>query len=59
VLSAVLEKRWLRLAVEDAGEALPRIISALEKANLTVQNVRVRELSLEDVFFGLTKTEAN
>lgn len=59
VLSAEIEKRWLRLVVEDAGLAIPKIISALERADLTVQNVRMRELTLEDVFFGLTKAEGN
>lgn len=57
VLSAAIEDRWLRLVVEDSGSAIPRIVSALERSNLTVQNVRTKELTLEDVFFGLTQAE--
>jgi hypothetical protein len=36
---------------------MPRIISALEKAGLNVYDVEVRELTLEDVFLGLTQEE--
>jgi ABC-2 type transport system ATP-binding protein len=56
VFSAVIEERWLRLVVEDAGTALPKVISALERSNLPVHDVKVRELTLEDVFFGLTQS---
>jgi ABC-2 type transport system ATP-binding protein len=55
ILSATIEDRWLRLVVEDAGSAMPKIISALERANLAVHDVRARELTLEDVFVGVTK----
>jgi ABC-2 type transport system ATP-binding protein len=56
VLSALIEERWLRLVVEDAGSAMPKIVSALERANIVVHDVRVREITLEDVFVGLAKT---
>jgi ABC-2 type transport system ATP-binding protein len=59
VLSAVIENRWLRLVVEDAGSAMPRIISALERSDLAVHDLRVRELTLEDVFVGLTQAGGN
>jgi ABC-2 type transport system ATP-binding protein len=59
VFSAVIEDRWLRLVVEDAGAAIPKAISALERYNLPVHDVRVRELTLEDVFFGLTQSGGN
>jgi ABC-2 type transport system ATP-binding protein len=55
-LSATIEERWLRLGVDDAGSAMPKIISALERSGLAVHDVRVRELTLEDVFVGLTKS---
>jgi hypothetical protein len=56
VLSATIEERWLWLGVDDAGSAMPKIISALERSGLAVHDVRVRELTLEDVFVGLTKS---
>lgn len=59
VSSAVIEDRWLRLVVEDAGAAIPKIISALERSNIPVHDVRIRELTLEDVFFGLTQPGGN
>lgn len=55
VFSAEIEDRWIRLVVEDAGSAIPRIISTLERSNLSVHDVRMRELTLEDVFVGLTQ----
>lgn len=55
VFSAVTEDKWLRLMVEEAGLATPRIISALERSGLAVYDVRVRELTLEGVFVALTQ----
>lgn len=59
VFSAVIEDRWLRLVVDNAGVAIPKIIIVLERSNLTVHDVRIRELTLEDVFFGLTQVGGN
>ena len=56
VLSATVEERWLRLIVEDAGTAIPKIISTLERSNTVVEDVKIREMTLEDVFVGLTET---
>ena len=55
VLSAKIEDEWLRLVVDDAGPAIPKIISALERSDLGVYDVEVRELTLEDVFVSLTR----
>lgn len=59
VFSAAIEDRWLRLVVEDAGSAMPRIVSALERSGLAVYDVKVRELTLEDVFVDLTQAGGN
>jgi len=59
VFSAVIEDRWLRLVVDDAGSAIPKIIIALERSNLVVHDVRIRELTLEGIFFGLTEAGGN
>jgi len=59
VLSAAIEDKRVRLIVEDAGSAMPRIISTLERSGLAVYDVNVRELTLEDVFVGLTQTKVN
>ncbi len=56
ILSSSIEERWLRLRVDDAGSATPKIVSALERSKVAVHDVRVRELTLEDVFVGLTKS---
>lgn len=56
VSSVTIEEKWLRLVVDDAGSAIPKIISALGRSNLTVHDVKVKEVSLEDVFAGLTKS---
>ncbi len=56
VFSVIVEDKWLRLIVDDAGSAVPRIISAVERSGLKVYDVKVRELTLEDVFVGLTQT---
>jgi len=56
VLSATIKDRWLRLTVEDAGSAVPKIISTLDRSNITVEDVKMKEMTLEDVFVGLTET---
>ena len=53
VLSATIEDRWLRLIVEDAGSAMPKIISTLDRSNIAVEDVKIKEMTLEDVFVGL------
>jgi ABC-2 type transport system ATP-binding protein len=55
VFSVEIEDRWVRLVVEDAGSAIPRIISRLERSNLSVYDVKMRAFTLEDVFVGLTQ----
>jgi len=59
VFSAVIEERWLRVVVEDAGSAIPKILSVLERSNLAVHDLKVKELTLEDVFVGLTQAGGN
>lgn len=55
VLSVEKQDGWLRVAVEEAESAIPRIIAALSKSRVTVDHVRVSEVTLEDVFIGLDK----
>jgi ABC-2 type transport system ATP-binding protein len=55
VFSVEIEDQWVRLVVEDAGSAIPRIISRLERSNLSVHDVKMRAFTLEDVFVGLTR----
>jgi ABC-2 type transport system ATP-binding protein len=56
-----VEKRdgWLRIVVEEAASAIPRIVSGLEKAGVTVDHVRVSEVTLEDVFLNLAARGEN
>jgi ABC-2 type transport system ATP-binding protein len=56
-----VEKRdgWLRIVVGEAASAIPRIISRLEKAGVTVDHVRVSEVTLEDVFLSLAARGEN
>ena len=54
IFSAVVEDRWLRLIVDDAGSATPRIVSALERSGIHVYDIQIGELTLEDVFLALT-----
>ena len=56
ILSATIKDRWLRLIVEDAGSAMPKIISTLERSNIAVEDVKIKEMTLEDVFVGLAET---
>lgn len=56
VLSATINDRWLRLIVEDAGSAMPKIISTLDRSNIAVEDVKIKEMTLEDVFVGLAET---
>jgi len=56
ILSATIKDRWLRLIVEDAGTAIPKIISTLERSNIAVEDVKIKEMTLEDVFVGLAET---
>jgi ABC-2 type transport system ATP-binding protein len=56
VLSATIEDRWLRLIVEDAGSAMAKIISTLDRSNIAVEDVKIKEMTLEDVFVGLAGT---
>jgi ABC-2 type transport system ATP-binding protein len=59
VFAVEIENQWLRLVVEDAGPAIPRIISKLESSHLSVHDVRTRAFTLEDVFVGLTQLGGN
>jgi ABC-2 type transport system ATP-binding protein len=56
ILSATIKDRWLRLIVQDAGSALPKIISTLDQSNIAVEDVEIKEMTLEDVFVGLAET---
>lgn len=53
ILSVESEDGRLRVTVIDAGAALPRIISKLDRAGISVDQVRVSEAKLEDVFLKL------
>ncbi len=44
---------WLRIIVEDAGSAVPKIISKLDRAGVSVDQMRLSEVTLEDVFLSL------
>jgi ABC-2 type transport system ATP-binding protein len=59
ILSAAIVDRWLRLIVDDAGSAIPKIVSSLERSNLIVQEVKIKEPTLEDIFMDITKAGAN
>jgi ABC-2 type transport system ATP-binding protein len=51
--SIAVEDKWLKATVEDSGNAMPKIISALERSGLAVYDIRVVEPTLEDVFVSL------
>jgi ABC-2 type transport system ATP-binding protein len=53
VLAVEGEGGRLRVTVPTADAALPRIISKLDRAGITVDQVRVSEAKLEDVFLKL------
>jgi ABC-2 type transport system ATP-binding protein len=59
ILSTTIEDRLLRLVVKDAGSAIPKIISTLERSNIAVEEVKIKETTLEDVFVGLAETGGN
>jgi ABC-2 type transport system ATP-binding protein len=44
---------WLRTIVVDADSAIPKIVSKLDRAGIAVDQVRVSETKLEDVFLKL------
>jgi len=56
ILWAETRNGWLQLVVEDAESSVPRIISALERNKLRVEQVKVSETTLEDVFVGLASS---
>jgi ABC-2 type transport system ATP-binding protein len=53
VHSIVVEDKWLKATVEDSGNAMPKIVSALERSGLAVYDIEVVEPTLEDVFVSL------
>ncbi len=55
VFSAVIQGSWLRLVVEDYGSTIPTVISTLSTAGLTVYDVKISQLTLEDVFLNLVQ----
>ena len=59
ILSTTIEDRLLKLIVKDAGSAIPKIISTLERSNVAVEDVKIKETTLEDVFVGLAETGGN
>jgi len=59
ILSTTIEDGLLRLVVKDAGSAIPKIISTLERSNVVVEDVKIKETTLEDVFVGLADTGGN
>jgi ABC-2 type transport system ATP-binding protein len=51
--SIALEDKWLKATVEDSGNAMPKIVSALERSGLAIYDIEVVEPTLEDVFVSL------
>ncbi len=54
VFSVERQGSWLRVIVEEAELAVPRLISALARSGLTVHYVKTSEVTLEDVFLKLS-----
>ena len=56
ILSIERQDGLLRTMVVDADHAVPKIVSKLERAGISVDQVRVSEPKLEDVFIKLSRT---
>jgi len=56
ILSIERQDGLLRTMVVDADHAVPKIVSKLERAGISVDQVRVSEVKLEDVFIKLSRT---
>jgi len=56
VLSIERQDGLLRTMVVDADHAVPKIVSKLERAGISVDEVRVSEPKLEDFFIKLSRT---
>jgi ABC-2 type transport system ATP-binding protein len=59
VHSVILQERWLKTTVEDSGNAMPKIVSALERSGVVVYDMEVVEPTLEDVFVSLAGSGGN
>jgi ABC-2 type transport system ATP-binding protein len=57
ILSLQSHDKWLRATVVTADAAIARIVSKLDKAGISVDQVRVSEAKLEDVFLKLAGRE--
>lgn len=57
IISARTKNGWLQLIVEHAESSVPRIISALERNKVKVEQVRVSETTLEDVFVSMASSD--
>ncbi|ASJ02432.1 daunorubicin ABC transporter ATP-binding protein [Thermococcus profundus] len=51
---AIEGENYIRVAVENAREVLPRLVEALVSAGSEIKSIRVEEPTLEDVFLKLT-----
>lgn len=54
IFSVERQDGWLRVTVAEVNSVLPRIISKLDHARISVDQVRVSEVKLEDVFVKLS-----
>jgi len=59
ILSARTENGWLKLVVEDAESSVAGIISTIERNKLKVEQVKVTETTLEDIFVALASSGEN
>ncbi|WP_297486949.1 ABC transporter ATP-binding protein [Thermococcus sp.] len=51
---AIERENVLRVSVEDARKALPKVVEALVEGGSEIRSIRIEEPSLEDVFLKLT-----
>jgi ABC-2 type transport system ATP-binding protein len=57
IFSVQRQDGWLRVVVIEAESAVPRIISKLERSGVSVDQVKISEMKLEDVFVKLAPRE--
>ncbi|WP_297510476.1 DUF4162 domain-containing protein, partial [Thermococcus sp.] len=51
---AIERENVLRVSVEDARRALPKVVEALVEGGSEIRSIRIEEPTLEDVFLKLT-----
>jgi len=57
VFSVQSQDKWLRVTVANADAAIPKIVSKLDRAGISVDQIRASEAKLEDVFLKLASRE--